>query len=178
MGIDVILLYAVYCAAVICGGFYIHLFTSQEHYTRDELTSIVPFLFRYWTRLSASHSSFLVLVVFFACSFAGMLLPMVSDGWFLNSSILFIVMFFVLPLLKKNFDKALVTTGGDFSDTAANMFSKYQQFIVIGFGCGTGTALMYNWGARDIINFPWFILNFIILTGCLGITVAKAYTQD
>jgi hypothetical protein len=89
-----------YCAAMICIGYYINLVMTKDHYTRDELKSIVPFFARYWRSISGSHSALLVLIVFLIFSFAGIVLPMVSDGWFFNSSVIFLVLFFIFPMVK------------------------------------------------------------------------------
>lgn len=178
MGFDIIILYVVYCAVVMCGGYYINLLMTKDQYTRDELKSIIPYLSQYWRRISGGHSVLLVLIVFLGCSLLGALLPMLSDGWFLNSSILFLVLFIIFPMMKGSLERAQVTTGGDFSDVVENIFLKYYHFIIIGFGCGTATSLMYNWGAREVIHFAWFLINFIILTGCVGIAVKRAYNQE
>ncbi len=178
MVFDIIILYVLYCAVMICIGYYTSLFMTKDTYTRDELKSIMPFFAQYWRSISGSHSVLLVLFVFLISSFLGVLLPLLSDGWFLNSSIIFIIIFIIFPMMQGSLERAQVTTGGDFSDTAANIFSKYYNFIVIGFGCGTATALMYNWGSRDVIHFTWFFINFVILTICIGVAVKRAYNHE
>jgi hypothetical protein len=110
-------------------------------------------------------------------SIVGILLPMLSEHWFLNSSIIFVVMFFIFPLAKKNFDKAKVTTGGKLSDTAMNIFLKYYNFILIGFGSGTASALMYNWGVFKAVHFLWFLINFIALSILIGIAIKNIASQ-
>jgi hypothetical protein len=116
-------------------------------------------------------------VILIVSSLVGIALTMVTDYWFLNSAIIVTVMFFIFPLAKKNFDKAMVTTGGNLSDTAMNMFLKYYNFILVGFGTGTASALMYNWGAFKAIHFLWFLINIIALTILLGIAINNIVNQ-
>jgi len=96
---------------------------------------------------------------------------------FLNSAIIFIVMFFTFPLAKKNYDMARITTGGSFADTAMSIFVKYNSVILVGFGTGTATGIMYAWGVYKAINFLWFLINLILLTIFIGMVIRDIDAQ-
>ncbi len=162
MIIEILLIYIVYLVIVILSSYYVNLYISKDQFTKDELKEILPYLSKFWTRITGNYSILILGIVIIVSSFLGIIIPMLSNNWFFNSSILFVIMYLTFPLAKRNFDKAKVTTGGDISDTIVNIFAKYYTIILIGFGTGTATALMYNWGAYRIIHFLWFVINFII----------------
>jgi hypothetical protein len=110
-------------------------------------------------------------------SFISVLITMLSEHWFLNSAILYVILFFIFPFAKKNFSKVMVTTGGSYSDTIINIFLKYYNFILIGFGTGTGTGLMYNWGVYRAVPFLWFLINFIVISILTGMEINNTSNQ-
>ena len=71
----------------------------------------------------------------------------------------------------------MVTTGAGFSDTVMNIFSKYYNFILLGFGTGTGAGLMYNWGVYKTVPFLWFLINFTVISILLGMVIYNVYNQ-
>ena len=148
-----------------------NLYLTQDQFTKEELKNVIPYLIKLRDSIANNYSMTILAVILIVSSLVGIALTMVTEHWFLNSAIIFAVMFFIFPLVKKNFDKAMVTTGGNLSDTAVNMFLKYYNFILIGFGTGTASAIMYNWGAFKSIHFLWFLINIIALTILLGITI-------
>ena len=107
----------------------------------------------------------------------GILIIMLSEHWLLNSAIIFIIVFLTFPIAKKNFDKVKVTTGSGFSDTAINIFSKYYNFILLGFGTGTGAGLMYNWGVYKAVPFLWFLINFTVISILVGMVIHNVHNQ-
>lgn len=171
MIVEIILIYIFYLLIVILGSYYVNLYLSKDTFTREELRDIFPFLTKFWNNIVSNYSMTMMLICIGTASLIGILLTMLSQHWFLNSSIIFIVMFFTFPLAKKNFDMARVTTGGSFSDTAMSIFAKYHNIILVGFGTGTATGLMYNWGVYKAVNFIWFLINFILMTVFIGIVI-------
>jgi len=169
--IELILLFITYLAVLILGTYYINLYISQDHFTKEELKNIFPYLANLWSSVTNNNSIPLLLGIIVIFSFLGVLVTMLSDHWFLNSSIIFTIMYLTFPLARKSFDKAKVTTGGGFADTAIDLFLKYYNFILIGYGTGTGTALMYNWGVYKSVPFLWFLINFIVISILLGMIV-------
>jgi hypothetical protein len=175
--IEIILIYIVYLILLILGSYYVNLYLRQDQFTKEELKNVIPYLTKLWNIIANNYSMTILAVILIVSSLVGITLTMVTEYWFLNSAIIFAVMFFIFPLAKKNFDKAMVTTGGNLSDTAMNMFLKYYNFILVGFGTGIASALMYNWGAFKAIHFLWFLINIIALTILLGITINNIVNQ-
>ena len=177
MIIELILIYITYLIILILGSYYVNLYLSKDQFTKEELRNIFPFLAQFWNRILSNFSIFLVAIILFISSLVGILIIMLSEHWFLNSAIIFIIVFFTFPLAKKNFAKVMVTTGGGFSDTVINIFSKYYNFILLGFGTGTGAGLMYNWGVYKTVPFLWFLINFTVISILLGMVVYNVYNQ-
>ncbi len=177
MIIEIVLIYIVYLILIILGSYYVDLYLSQDQFTKEELKNVIPYLTKLMNNIANNYSVTILTVILIVSSLVGIALTMVTQHWLLNSAIIFGVLFFILPLAKRNFDKAMVTTGGNLSDTAMNIFLKYYNFILAGFGTGTASALMYNWGAFKAIHFLWFLINIIALTILLGITVKNIVNQ-
>lgn len=177
MFIEIIIIYIVYLIILIVGSYYVNLYLSQEQFTKEELKDIIPYLTKLWNSIANNYSMVILAGSLIIASVAGILPTMLSQHWFLNSAIIFTVMFFVFPLAKKNFDKAMVTTGGNLSDAAINIFLRYYNFILIGFGAGTASGLMYNWGVFKAVHFLWFLINIIVLTILIGVCIKNIGNQ-
>ncbi len=177
MIIEILLIYILYLIIIIIGSYYVNLYLSKDQFSKDELKEVLPYLTKFWNRIVNTYSMSIVLICLGVVSLIGILLPMLSQHWFLNSAIIFIVMFFTFPLAKKNFDMAQITTGGSFADTAMSIFVKYNSIILIGFGTGTATGIMYNWGVYKAVNFLWFLVNLLVLTIFIGIVIKDSNSQ-
>ncbi len=176
--IELILIFITYLLILTLGSYYVNLYLSQDQFSKDELKNVLPYLNQLLGKIATSYSLFMVVMIACASSFMGVLLTMVTEHWFLNSAILYVILFFLFPFAKKNFSKAMVTTGGGYSDTVINVFLKYYNFILIGFGTGTGTGLMYNWGVYRAVPFLWFLINFIIISILTGIEINNMANQQ
>lgn len=177
MIISIALLFALYLAAVIAGSYYVNLYLTQDQFSKDDFREIMPYVKDSWAKISRNYSMPVLAVIFFVSSIIGIALTMLSQNWFLNSAILFLVMFFTFPYAKKNVEKAGVTTGGNFSDMALTLFVQYDNMILTGYGAGTATGLMYNWGAYNAIHFFWFLVNLIALSIIVGIAIRNAINR-
>jgi hypothetical protein len=175
--LELILIYFTYLIILLLGSYYVNLYLSKDHFTKEELKNVVPFLTQSLKKVMNSHSMSIMIILLFVSSLLGILVTMLSENWFLNSSIIFIVMFLTFPLAKKNFDKVKVTIGGSYADTAINIFSKYYNFLLIGYGNGTASALMYNWGVYKAVPFLWFLINFIVISILLGMVINNIWNQ-
>jgi hypothetical protein len=169
--IEIILIYIVYLFVLIVGSYYVDLYLSKDQFTKEELKDVLPYLSKLWRKIAHSYSVSLVAAILTVSSLFGILFPMVSQNWFLNSSIIFLIMYFSFPVLKKNFDKTTVTVSGSYADTATNIFVKYHEIILIGFGAGTATGLIYNWGVFKAVHFLWFLVNLIALSILIGLAI-------
>ena len=177
MIIEIVFIYIFYLLIIVLGSYYVNLYLTKDQFTKDELKDVLPYLTKLWNRIMTSYSISILLICLCAASLVGVLLPMLSQHWFLNSAIIFVIMFFTFPLAKKNYDMARITTGGSFADTAMSVFVKYNSIILIGFGAGTATGIMYSWGVYKAINFLWFLVNLIVLTIFIGIVIRDINIQ-
>jgi len=169
--IQFILLFAVYLVVVVLGSYYVNLYVTHDRFSKEELKAVIPYLAQLGNKITADYSIPAIALTFGVASLLGIAFPMLSEHWFLNSSILFVALFLAFPLVKKNIERANVTTGGTLYDTAIFIFVKYYNFIVVGFGAGTATAIMYNWAVYKSIHFLWFLANFILISILTGIAV-------
>lgn len=177
MIIEIVLIYIFYLAIIVLGSYYVNLYLSKDQFTKDELKEVLPYLKKLWNKIASSYSMSIMMICLGISSLIGILLPMLSQHWFLNSAIIFAVMFFSFPLAKKNFDMTRITTGGTFADTAMSILVKYNSILLIGFGTGTATGIMYNWGVDKTISFVWFLVNLIVLTLLIGMTIKNIDNQ-
>jgi hypothetical protein len=175
--IELLIMYVVYLLLLILGSYYVHLYISKDQFTKDELKDVMPYLTQLLSKIVNNYSTSILVATLLVSSVIGMALPLLSDHWFLNSSIVFLVMFFTFPVAKKNFDKTQVTTGGTASDTIINIFTRYYNVILIGFGNGSATGLMYSWGVNKSVHFLWFLINLIALSVMTGVVIKNFNEQ-
>ena len=170
MVIEFLAVYIVYLLLIILGNYYVHLFTSKEQYTREEIKNVTPYLLKCWNTVRHySLSMFLLLLLL--SSFIGAMMPLIFQNWFFNSSIIFVPIFFFLPYLKKNYEQAQVTTPDDYSDAIVNIFVKYCDVLIVGFGLGLGAMLIYNWAVFKLVHFIWFFINIVAVTVLIFISI-------
>ena len=105
MIIELIIIYLVYLLLLVLGSYYVNLYISKDQFTKDELKDVLPYLAKLWGKIINNHSISVLIAVFIISAIIGMALPLLTDHWFLNSSIIFLVMFFSFPVAKKNFNK-------------------------------------------------------------------------
>ncbi len=175
--IEFLSLFAMYIVIVVLGSYYVNLYITQDKFSKEELKAVMPYLSRLRDRIVDEYSLPLFVITVAVSSLLGIALTMITEHWALNSAILFVAMYYSFPLLKKNIDKANVTTGGSLYDTAMGMFAKYNTIIIIGFGAGTAASLMYNWAVNKSVHFLWFFANFILITILVGIAVHRVANE-
>jgi hypothetical protein len=175
--IELLIMYAVYLLLLILGSYYVNLYVSKDQFTKEELKEVLPYLSQLLSKIINNYSTSIFIATLSISSIIGIALPLLSDQWLLNSSIIFLVMFFTFPIAKKNFDKTQVTTGGTTSDIVKNIFTRYYNVILIGFGNGSATGLMYNWGVNKSVHFLWFLINLIALSVMVGVSIRNFNDQ-
>lgn len=174
MVFSIIIIYIIYSLVIILSCYYIDLFLSKEQYSKDELKNILPYLKKIHENIIFNHSSFTLSIVLICSSFLGIIIPLISSSWIINSSILYAIIFLTLPFLKKHFEKSQVSSSEDYADMIVNVFLRYDNVIILGFGSGTGASLIYNWGSMKNISFLWFFINIIIVSAISGYTLKKS----
>jgi hypothetical protein len=175
--IIVVIIYLVYLFLLIFINYYVNLFSSKGEYTQDELKSVFPFFKDSWDVIQSKYSLSYFFLFLILSSVIGIIIPLLTINWFFNSSILFIVVFFTFPYIKNYFEDRMVTESDDYRDNYANIFAKHSEIVTIGFGIGLGSSLIYMWRNNIEINSIWFLINIIILTILLEITIKNALSK-
>ncbi|MFC1670386.1 hypothetical protein ACFL20_08330 [Spirochaetota bacterium] len=172
-----IFIYIIYFLLILIASYYVNLFLTKDEYTKDELKNVIPYLKNYWDKIKGNYSLIIIIIILVISSLIGYLIPAVITHWITNSSIFFVIVFFVLPIIKKRFEITQVTSSENYSDKIANIFVKYIDIIIIGFGSGLGSALISNWRKLIDIHSFWFVLNIVIVSIFLGISFSRV-TED
>lgn len=168
---EILLVFLIYCFLVTIGSYYVNLYVTQDQFTKQDLKNIMPYLSQLGQRIIREYSPLSFALVVCIAAFVGIAVTMVTDHWFLNSCILYLILYFTVPLMRQQAEKATVTTAAGWGDTAANLIVRYGNIAVLGFGFGNATGLMYNWDVHHSVHFLWFLVNIIVLTIFLGVAV-------
>ena len=171
MVIEFVILCSIYLILIVLGYYYANLFVTQDQYTKEELKNLLPYLKELWSKIGDKYPVPVFLSVLIISTFFGIVIPMFFRHWIANSSIFFVILFFILPFVKKYLEKSQVAESENYSDTISNIFIRYMDIIIIGFGTGLGSALIYNWRDLPGIYSPFFLINIIIISIFLGYTV-------
>ncbi len=166
-----------YLSVVLVGVYYFNLITLKDQYTKDDLKNVIPFFKESWKKVSSEYPVPLFLSILVIATFFGVVIPMIFRHWVTNSSIFFVILFFTLPLIKKYLEKSQVTESKSYSDNLSNLFIRYMDIIITGFGTGLGSALIYNWRDLPEIYSPFFLINIIIISLFLGHTVKNVLKE-
>ncbi len=172
--IYLLMVYAVYLAVILVVSYYSWFIYSRNEYTRQELTDIKSLVETLGKRLSTRYGTGYVFLILLVFSTLGMLFSHIPH-WVFQSALLTIIIFLLFPVLQKRFKEQMVLTSTEFSDTAANIFSKYCDIIFLGYGSGFGAGYMYYWSGNRDVFFLWFALNIIIVTALLVAMTRKIY---
>src|SRR6056297_661362 len=157
--ISLLILYAAAIFITLLVFHYFQLFRSKEQYTRDELKNVIPSIPRYWDSLLQRYylPGFIFSLV--VSSVLGLLFPSIALNWFFQSAIIFIVLFIVLPYVKSYRENIMVTSSDNIGDIFSNVFTRYTEVILFGFGAGTFSSMTYQWTSHKELSFLWFLVN-------------------
>lgn len=178
MFFELVLAYIVYLLIILAGIYYVDLYLTKEQYTRDDLKNSFSYVTGVFQRVSNAYSLPMFFLILFVSSLLGLLIPMFTKNWLINSALLVVIVFFVIPFIKGNLERSQVTTSEDIMDTIINIFVRYDAVIVVGFGTGYGTILMYNWATVKAVHFLWFLINIVIISVVIGVTIKDALRQQ
>ncbi len=153
--------------------YYLNLFISQNVYTRSELSNIFPQLGNMLNIIYNKYSMLYLAGFFIISCFAGIIILSVFENWIINSAMLPLILFYSVPRVAVYFEQTRVTISEDYKDIAEALYSKYYNYILIGFFSGYTAKLIDNWINADVINFYWFIINFAIITAITVLTFRK-----
>jgi hypothetical protein len=176
--IYLVIVYAVYTALILIANYYINLFSEKEEYTREEIKNIFPHITFCIEKIGSRYSFSTMILCLAISSLIGMLFPLSSSHWFIQSAVLFTIIFFMFPIIKKNIEETRVNSSDSYSDSFANFFAKHTDIISFGFGMGFGSSFMYVWASNKELSFLWFILNIVIISIMLEFTVQKMIKEQ
>ena len=160
---NITIIYIVFIFIIVAASYYIDLFMKKDEFTKNDIKSLMPHFNAMWSRYSQKYPPVTFLVVFIVSSFLSILLTLSTSNIIMNSAILFIMLYFFLPVISNNIEKSRVIESDNYSDYAANIIVKFNDVIVLGYAAGSGAALVFSWGALRHISFFWFILNLVIV---------------
>ncbi len=174
--IYVLSVYAVYLLIIFVIAYYARLISTKTEYTRQELTDISPLVQAVRGRMTMKYSASFVVILMLISSLMGILFSNIPH-WFFQSALLTLVLFIVLPQVQKRYQDRMVIDSGEVADTVANIFAKYCEFIILGYGTGFGAGFMYYWSTSREMFFLWFALNILVVTA-LMVIIAKKLLGD
>jgi hypothetical protein len=177
MVINILFILIVFVFVTVAISYYADLITKKEEYSRDDLKNILPFAAMLWEHYLQKYSLPVFIAIFISSSFASIVLTLVSASVLLNSSLLFIIVYFALPVISGNLEKSRVTDTGNYFDHAANIIIKHSDIIILGWGAGSGAALIYSWGSLKQIGFIWFVINLVVVIVLSQIKIRQSIPQ-
>ncbi|TAL36437.1 MAG: hypothetical protein EPN93_08415 [Spirochaetes bacterium] len=159
-------------------NYYIHLLSSKDQYTREELSNILPYISGYLAMLGEKYHQTGFMLALLPASLVGLLIPQISDHWFFSSAILFVIAYLLLPVLKERFESTRVMASDSHADDILNFLARHAGVLVIGLGGGMGSSLMYTWARDKELGFLWFILNLSVLIVLMEFALAREYNEQ
>lgn len=166
--IEIFLVYLVYLFLVLAGTYYVTMFNSKDVYTKEEIKNVFPYIFLCMTRINALYPITVFFAVMIVSSFIGVIIPLLVDHWIANSSLLFIILFFGLPVVRKILERSYTDDPDTITDALAGLVVKFMEVIILGFGAGQATALIYNWRSLPEIHSLFFLVNIVIISIFIG----------
>jgi len=173
LDIDNLLTFIIYLSISVIVTYYYNLLISKNEYSRDEIQKVMPQLVNIWNKISGKYTTLNILFIISISALIGGGIPGLFHNSIINSALLPFVVFYFLPKAAVYFEETRVTTSESITDILEDVYVKYYLLINSSFIAGYGSTLIYNWVNLGIISFYWFILNFIIITSILVITLKE-----
>jgi hypothetical protein len=123
------------------------------------------------SQIYSRYSMFYLAGFFIISGFTGILVLTVFENWIINSALLPLILYYSGPRLAVYFEQTRVTISEDYQDIAQALYAKYYNYALVGFFSGYATKLIDNWISSGVIQFYWFIINFIIITAITVLTL-------
>ncbi len=174
--VSIVAVYAIYLVIILIAAHYLGIFTAKTEYTRKELTDMKPLVDTIRGKMTMKYSISLVIIVVLVTSLSGILLAQIPH-WLFQSALVTAALFLVLPPVRKYFLDRMVVSSEEMGDTAANIFVKYCRFIILGYGTGYGSGLMFYWNENREMYFLWFALNIGVATVLMVLTARSVIAE-
>ena len=173
MNIQNIFTFLIYFLCSVIISYYYNLLISKNEYSRDELQKVVPQLINIWNKISGKYATINMIFIILIPALIGGGIPGVFTNSLINSALLPFLVFYFLPKAAVYFEETRVTTSESFTDILEDTYVKYYLLINSGFIAGYGSTLIFNWINLGIISFYWFVINFIIITIMLVLSLKE-----
>jgi len=151
--------------------YYFNLFITQSVYTRSELSNILPQLGNMINKIFNKYSLIYLFGFYMISGFLSIIILSVFENRIINSALVPVILYYSGPRLAIYFEQTRVTISEDYKDIAEALYSKYYNYILAGFFSGYASKLIDNWINFGVIDFYWFIFNFIIISGFTVLTL-------
>jgi len=147
--------------------YYLHLFTSKNEYSRQELSDILPQLGNMLKKITSNYPVLRLTGIILLSAIIAIIILSIFTNWIINSAIIPLVIYFTGPKLAVYFEETRVTISNNYADILEVIYSRYYRYIMAGFMAGFGTKLIDDWINVGAISFYWFIINFAINTALI-----------
>ncbi|MCX8125047.1 MAG: hypothetical protein N3F66_12920 [Spirochaetes bacterium] len=169
--VSIILLCIFYCSLIVIVYEYYKLFNAKDEYTKQELKQVVFLIPDHWIPLLSKLRLYPIYA--FVSLIFGIVIPLLSTNWFFQSSIFCIILFIILPQIRRTYEPMKVTVSDSFMDTVASALSEYYEIILFFFSLGTLSSMTYTWVSEKELSFLWFLFNTIIICAIMFFMLAS-----
>lgn len=161
---QILIIFIIFSIICLILTYYFNLFLSKNVYTRSELSNILPQIGNMINIIYNKHSIFYVMGFYFTSGILGILFLSIFENWVINSALIPLILFYSAPRIAVYFEQTRVTISENYKDISEALYIKYYNYILSGFSAGYVTKLIINCFDYKYISFSWFILNFVIIT--------------
>ncbi len=169
--LSIVLLCIFYTIIIVIMYEYYKLFNSKDEYTKQELKQVIFLIPDHWLPLL---SKFRLYPVYALLSLVfGILIPLLSTNWFFQSSVFCILLFIILPQIRRSYKPMEVTVSDSFYDAVAAAISHYYEIIIFFYSSGTLSSLTFTWITEKDLSFLWFLFNAIIIYSIMFFMLAS-----
>ena len=169
--IDILLIYIIYIVATLTISYYINIFMDKEQISRTELKEILPYYKELWGKLLLDGSLSINAIIISLSSLFGAIQIYLFDNIIFGSFALIVAIYFAIPFLEK-----YSPTQNEIEQTNDNILTTIIENIyeiIIGYGFGISTLLIYKWALLGNISFWMLIINLIITTSIVVLSIIK-----
>lgn len=160
-----------FSALVLFIYFYVALFLAKSEYKREEFTDFGPY-FKYLSTLDETNNERWHTIVFGIVCYILPFLLTVSKHWFVNSVLLFALLYYIIPLFLSN--KDFQHLENQFLRNILTSAGKHYKVPLFFFGISLLSGFSRNWFTSFNTSFIYYGINLfasiILLCYILDIT--------
>ena len=169
--INIILIYVLYLISALVLAYYIDLFNKNEQLSKNDLKQLLFYYKELWDKFNSNQSLVLNLSVIGLSSLFGMIQIYIFDNFLLGSFIPIIAIYFATPYIEKSLGEKFNTEEN--SGSIISIISGNLNEILIGYGIGMSTIMIYQWGVLGDNSFFGLILYLVAITFVVIMTIIK-----